>query len=51
MNFKKMHAALQNQDYKKAAAEMLGSKWARQTPNRANRLSLRMSNVKKKVID
>jgi len=37
--FKKMFVALSNQDYALASLEMLDSKWAKQTPNRANRLS------------
>jgi len=39
LNFKKMWAALKNRDYQKAADEMLDSKWATQTPNRAKRLA------------
>ena len=37
--FKKMLAAMLLKDWTKAADEMLDSKWARQTPNRAKRLS------------
>ena len=37
--FKKMLGALETQDYKTAAMEMLDSKWATQVPNRARRLS------------
>ena len=37
--FKKTLAYLENFEYKMASKEMLDSKWARQTPNRANRLS------------
>ena len=38
-NFKKMWAALEQKDYATAADEMLDSKWASQTPNRAKALS------------
>ena len=37
--FKKMFSALSNQDYSLASLEMLDSKWAKQTPARAERLS------------
>ena len=39
LKFKKMWMALKNGDYQKAADEMLDSKWAKQTPNRAKRLA------------
>ena len=39
LEFKKMWAALKHRDYQKAADEMLDSKWAKQTPNRAKRLA------------
>jgi len=39
LKFKKMWEALKNRDYQKASEEMLDSKWAKQTPNRANRLA------------
>jgi len=39
LKFKKMWAALKKGDYQKAADEMLDSKWATQTPNRAKRLA------------
>ena len=39
LKFKKMWAALKNRNYKKAADEMLDSKWAKQTPNRAKELA------------
>ncbi len=39
LEFKKMWAALKKGDYQKAADEMLDSKWATQTPNRAKRLA------------
>ena len=37
--FKNMWAAIENQDYEEAAAEMLNSRWAGQTPNRASELA------------
>ena len=37
--FKKMWEALSGQDYNKAADEMLDSKWAKQTKNRAEHLA------------
>jgi len=39
LKFKKMWAALKNKNYQKAADEMLDSRWAKQTPNRAKRLA------------
>lgn len=42
LKFKKMIKALRDQDYKTASIEMLDSRWAKQTPNRANRLSEKM---------
>lgn len=39
MKFKRMLVALQQKDFKNAAEEMLDSKWARQTTNRAVELS------------
>ena len=39
LKFKKMWAALRNRDFKKAAEEMLDSRWKEQTPNRAKRLA------------
>ena len=36
--FKGMLKALQDEDYKTASVEMLDSRWAKQTPNRANRM-------------
>ncbi len=38
MGFKRMIAALKVGDFQEAAREMMDSKWARQVPNRANRL-------------
>ncbi|MDD2358674.1 MAG: glycoside hydrolase family protein [Thiovulaceae bacterium] len=43
MNFKNMWFALQKKDYATASKEMLNSKWAKQTPNRANQLALLMA--------
>ena len=43
--FLRWHDALMRHDYSKAAAEMQDSRWARQTPNRANRLMHRMMQV------
>ena len=37
--FRKMHEALEDQDYEVAALEMLDSKWARQVGTRAITLS------------
>ena len=37
--FKKTLLYLENHEFKMASKEMLDSKWARQTPNRANKLS------------
>ncbi|AZV46854.1 hypothetical protein C3L23_06080 [Nautilia sp. PV-1] len=39
LKFKKMWTALKKGDYKKAADEMLDSRWAKQTPNRAKELA------------
>ena len=43
--FKKTLAYLENKEFKKAAIEMLDSRWARQTPNRARKLSNIVKNV------
>jgi lysozyme len=43
--FKGMLKALQDGDYKQASVEMLDSKWAKQTPNRAKRMAERMANI------
>lgn len=40
--FKKMLAAAAKGDYTTAAAEMLNSRWARQTPTRAQRMAKQM---------
>ena len=37
--FKKMWSALQEQDYNEASIQMLDSRWAKQTPSRANSLA------------
>jgi len=42
--FKKMHAALEIDDYDTASKEMLDSKWAVQVGDRARELSAQMSN-------
>ena len=42
LKFKKTINYYQNGDYESCAKEMLDSKWAKQTPNRANRLSEQM---------
>lgn len=39
LGFKKMWAALHEEDYQKAADEMLDSKWATQTPTRAQSMA------------
>ena len=41
--FKKMKAAVDSRDWREASRQMLDSKWAKQTPNRASRLSRRMA--------
>ena len=43
--FQNMIKALQNRDYKRASIEMLDSRWAKQTPNRANELSNHMAHT------
>ena len=45
LKFKKMWAALKEGDYKKAANEMLDSRWAKQTPNRAKELAEIMRSI------
>jgi len=44
-HFKKFQQALQNKDYKLASQEMLDSRWAKQVPNRAGKLSLLMEDI------
>ena len=41
--FRMMKAAMEDGDFSEASLHMLESRWARQTPNRANRLSERMA--------
>lgn len=43
--FRRMIAALQEQDYETASVEMLDSRWAEQTPARAEELSLIMKDA------
>ena len=43
--FHKMKKAVDSSDWKEAANQMLDSKWAKQVPNRANRLIERMKNI------
>ena len=43
--FKKMHAALNKDDWKEAAKEGRDSRWYRQVTNRAERLMSRLENV------
>jgi GH24 family phage-related lysozyme (muramidase) len=45
MEFALFRRALQNQDWKEAAAQMTDSLWHRQLPNRSTRLIKRMENV------
>ena len=42
LKFRLMHKALQAREYDRAADEMLDSKWAKQTPKRAERLARQM---------
>ena len=42
MGFKKMLAAIDDNDFEKAASEMLDSRWANQVPIRAQRLTKQM---------
>ena len=44
--FKKTLAYLENHEFRMASKEMLDSRWARQTPNRAKRLSDIIFNIK-----
>lgn len=39
LNFRRMWAAIETDDFDTAAREMLDSRWAHQTPNRAQRLA------------
>lgn len=45
LKFKKMIEALRDKDYKEASKQGLDSLWAKQTPQRANRLMKRMSEL------
>ena len=45
LKFKKMLSALKVEDFKEAAKEGLDSKWAKQTPSRANRLMEQLANI------
>jgi lysozyme len=45
-NFKKMLTAIHAKDYVTASKEMLDSKWNKQTPKRAKRMSDLMAAVK-----
>lgn len=45
LKFKRMIIALEAKDYYNASIEMKSSLWAKQTPNRANRLIDRMINL------
>lgn len=42
LKFRNMWAALKAEDYDEAAAQMLDSRWAVQTPNRAKKLAQKM---------
>ncbi len=44
-NFKKMNAAIADSDWMEASIQMEDSRWAKQVPNRANRLIKRMEDV------
>lgn len=46
MNFKKTLGYIVTGQYRLASEEMLDSLWARQTPNRAMRLSVMLGNIK-----
>jgi len=43
--FVKFQQALKNKDYKLASQEMLNSRWAKQVPNRAGKLSVLMEDI------
>ena len=44
--FKQMWKALDREDYGEASFQMLDSLWAKQTPNRANKLAAKMRSAK-----
>jgi len=46
MKFKRMWEALENEDYQKAADEMIDSKWYRQNTDRVKRLSKKLRQLK-----
>lgn len=46
MKFKKTLEYIKNSEYEKASDEMLNSLWAKQTPNRAKRLSKKICDVR-----
>ena len=43
--FKKMLRAITIKDYQEASVQMIDSKWARQTPERAKRLAKMMAEI------
>ena len=45
LNFKKFLGAMELGDYETAGKEMLDSRWAKQTPNRAKRMAERMASI------
>ena len=45
LGFKNFRKSLQEANYRESAAHMLDSRWAKQTPNRANTLALQMENI------
>jgi len=45
LGFKNFRKSLQEADYKSSSLHMLDSRWAKQTPNRANALALQMENL------
>lgn len=46
LKFEKFFKALHGKNYNQASIEMLNSRWAKQTPNRAKRFSDRMKAIK-----
>lgn len=46
LKFKKMISALEKQNYVEASRQMLDSRWAKQTPNRATRMAQLMEEIK-----
>ena len=47
--FKMMITALKEKDFKEAAKQMLDSRWAKQTPSRANQLSQQMESIQEET--